>query len=94
MKVRAEKLCFFWHPITQVIPNHTRDRCRRVLNQMLCTDPNMSKIVDLLKSKWITIYEQGITKKEIKDEQPWNTKKYDLSSYLQYFIIQLQREER
>jgi hypothetical protein len=94
MKARADELNFFWQPISQVITNHTVERCRRVLCQMLNNDPNLSKTIDVLKSKWIAVYEQGIARKEIKDEQPWNTSNYDLPSYLEYFIKQLQHEER
>lgn len=94
MKARATNLYFFWQPIAQVITNHTPERCRRVLSGMLANDPNITKTIELLKAKWTKIYERGIVGKEIKDEQPWETMNYDLSSFMEYFITQLQLGER
>ncbi|KAI7897943.1 uncharacterized protein BX663DRAFT_526537 [Cokeromyces recurvatus] len=92
MKTRGKSSIFRWEPITKIIPNHSAERCRRVISSMQSRDPNFSKSVDKLSSKWLKYYSEGILNNDIKDDKPWEYKNYDLPSFLDYFIKRLADE--
>ncbi|KAI8989595.1 hypothetical protein BDB01DRAFT_549656 [Pilobolus umbonatus] len=92
MNVRSENLQFLWNPITQVLPNMNRELCRRKFHNMLGMYPVLRETVEELKELWRKFYKQGLELGELKDDQPWNTKEYDLKSYTEYFITKLDKE--
>ncbi|CEP16613.1 hypothetical protein [Parasitella parasitica] len=93
MKARSENSFFFWSPISKVIPAYTPEKCRRTLHYMTVLDPTITDTIKKLKSEWLEIYHEGISKKELKDESPWDTQEYDLPAFLEYFVLKLQERE-
>lgn len=94
MKARAETSIFYWSPISKVLTTRTPDHCRRVLHYMAIVDPNLTDTIKKLKAEWLEIYQEGIANGEIKDEAIWDTQDYDLSAFLEYFVLKLQERER
>ncbi|KAI8991893.1 hypothetical protein BDF20DRAFT_69883 [Mycotypha africana] len=93
MKTRAKMSLFYWSPISQVLPNHTPERCRHKLNAMLNKRPQLTTDIEELKTKWLKYYQEGLEKKEITDENSWDTVNYDLTTYLEYFLRKLKEED-
>ncbi|KAI9480650.1 MAG: hypothetical protein EXX96DRAFT_481353, partial [Benjaminiella poitrasii] len=94
MRSRSKFSIFRWQPITKVITKHTAERCRRVISSMQVKDPNFDEKINKLTTKWTKYYKEGISKKELKDEKPWDCKNYDLPVFLEYFIGRLMKEDR
>ncbi|CAO3589776.1 unnamed protein product [Absidia cylindrospora] len=76
---------FYWAPMTEVIPNKSIRQCTSHLHSL--SAKSLRKIDDL-QTKWATIYTRGTESKEIVDERPWDSKDFDLTGYLKYFLAQ------
>lgn len=92
MIYRAKQSHFYWSPIEKVLLNRTRHRCRRVMCSMAVSDPNLKNEIRRLTNAWERIYNSGIAEGDIRDDRPFETKDYDLSGFLEYFILKLNEE--
>ncbi|RCH86694.1 hypothetical protein CU098_001494, partial [Rhizopus stolonifer] len=92
MIYRAKQSHFYWSPIEKVLLNRTRHRCRRVMCSMAVSDPNLKNEIRRLTNAWERIYNLGIAEGDIRDDRPFETKDYDLSGFLEYFILKLNEE--
>ncbi|CAO3645289.1 unnamed protein product [Cunninghamella blakesleeana] len=92
MQHRAQNSAFYWAPILTVLPEKAISQCRTYLQSLKAkSSPSIHEITEL-KHKWDIIYKQGIKNKDLVDERPWDTKKFNLPSYLTYFISHLLNE--
>lgn len=92
MKTRAKRLKFFWRPITKLLTTRTKEQCRRVFNAMLVTHPDLQLTIERLKCQWEKYYKEGIDLQQIQDKNEWDTCEFDLSSYVEYFILRMQED--
>jgi hypothetical protein len=94
MRHRARQSKFYWSPITQVIPAKSIRQCASRLQSLAALSSPSLRTIDSLQQKWAKIYARGMERKEIMDERPWDTRNYDLSGYLTYFLSQLLLDDR
>lgn len=93
MKARAKAGYFFWDPVTKLLTGKNKHQCRRALNAMKRKDSRLLIMIERLIHKWEKYYKEGIEAKKIHDENPWDTLKFDLPAFVEYFILRLQEEK-